>query len=168
MRIYLSIFLTLMLAASFATMARDTNHYSGYNNTATSGGFGFSMGISGHGRGNSAFGNGPLILRGVNFEFDSARLTPDSSVVLDEVAINLRETPELQVEVGGHASAEGDERYNLDLSARRAQAVRKYLIEAGVKEDSISANGYGETRPLVSNENETGRSYNRRVELVRL
>jgi len=164
---HLSGFIPLMLTASLSTAAWDSSHnYNGLGHTAMTGGFGFSMGF--RGRGHSTFGNRPLVLRGVNFEFDSARLTPDSSIVLDDVAANLRTTPELQVEVGGHASDEGDDTYNLDLSTRRAHAVRDYLIEAGVDASTVRANGYGETRPLVSNGNETGRSANRRVELIRL
>ena len=162
----LSGFLPLMLAASLSTAAWDSAHnYKGLG-PAMTGGFGFSMGFRGNG--NNTFGNRPRVMRGVNFEFDSARLTPDSSEILDYVATNLRTTPELQVEVGGHASAEGDAAYNLDLSTRRAHTVRDYLIEAGVSADTIRANGYGETRPLVNNGNETGRSVNRRVELIRL
>lgn len=165
MRTSLAAIVPLMLATSLSTAAWDNaTNYNGYGNMT--GGFGFSMGFNGHGY--RAAGYRPVILNGVNFEFDSARLTPDSSAVLDEVAMNLRNTAGIKVEVGGHASAEGNEMYNLDLSTRRANAVRTYLIEAGVDANSIRINSYGEIRPLVSNQNEAGRSVNRRVELIRL
>ena len=138
------------------------NNAYGHNGSGN-GGFSFGMG----GRGNASFGN-PVVLHGVNFRYDSAELTPESGIVLDRVAGQLRETSELAVEVGGHASSEGDDNYNLDLSQRRAESVRSYLIEHGVKAESMSAAGYGEQRPIVANANEQGRSVNRRVELVRL
>ncbi len=140
------------------------NNAYGHNGSGN-GGFGFGMGFSG--RSNVTFGN-PVVLHGVNFRYDSAELTPESGIVLDRVAGRLRETPELAVEVGGHASSEGNDNYNLDLSRRRAESVRTYLIEHGVKADSMSAAGYGEQQPIVENATEQGRSVNRRVELVRL
>ena len=68
----------------------------------------------------------------------------------------------------GHASSEGDDNYNLDLSRRRVESVRSYLIEHGMKAESMSAAGYGEKRPIVANATEEGRTVNRRAELVRL
>jgi outer membrane protein OmpA-like peptidoglycan-associated protein len=129
------------------------------------GGFSFGMGFSG---GSNITSGRPVHLPGVGFKYDSAKLTPESGMMLDRVASRLRTMPELEVEVGGHASAEGDDNYNLDLSRRRAESVRSYLIEHGVKAESISATGYGEKRPIVENATEQGRSVNRRVELVRL
>jgi len=98
------------------------------------------MGFSG--RSNVTFGK-PMVLHGVKFKYDSAELTPESGVLLDRVAGQLRRTPELAVEVGGHASSEGNDNYNLDLSRRRAESVRSYLIKHGVKAKSMSAAGYG-------------------------
>ena len=135
------------------------------HNSAGNSGFGFNMGFSG--RSNLSFGR-PVVLHGVNFKYDSAELTPESGQLLDRVADQLRVTPELAVEVGGHASSEGDDNYNLDLSQRRAESVRTYLIEHGVEAESMSAAGYGEQRPIVANTTEQGRTVNRRVELVRL
>ena len=89
-------------------------------------------------------------------------------MLLDRVASRLRTMPDLKVEVGGHASAEGNDNYNLDLSRRRAESVRSYLIEHGMKAESMSAAGYGEKHPIVANTTEGGRTVNRRVELVRL
>jgi len=165
MRNPLTVLIPLTLSATLATAGWDNNAArQGYGNMNS--GFGFSMGFQGRGR--QYMGNRPIVLNGVHFEFDSARLTPESSVVLDDVAEKLQQTPDIKVEIDGHASAEGDDRYNLDLSTRRAEAVREYLIEAGVDADSMSANGFGETRPLVSNADENGRTVNRRVELLRL
>lgn len=108
---------------------------------------------------------GGWILRGVNFKFDSAELTPESKQILDSVAKTLRANPQQALEVGGHASAEGTGSYNNELSTRRARAVRNYLVEQGVDADLLSYRGHGESRPLASNATEPGRILNRRVEL---
>ncbi|MDX1698155.1 MAG: OmpA family protein, partial [Thiohalobacterales bacterium] len=126
-------------------------------------GFGTSMRGRGHGSGlhrHGTWSRAPLyrymragrpawILRGVNFKYDSAELTPPSMAVLDSVAAVLRERPVQPLEVGGHASAEGDAPYNMELSKKRAQTVRAYLVKRGVKPELLTYRGYGETRPLA-------------------
>ncbi len=71
-------------------------------------------------------------------------------------------------EVAGHTDSSGDDAYNLDLSQRRAEAVRDYLISEGVNADMLGAHGYGEERSVESNATAAGRAENRRVELMRL
>ena len=110
----------------------------------------------------------PIALEGVNFKLDSDELTPDSSTILDRVVRTLVDHPEVKVEVGGHTDSQGEAAYNLDLSARRARAVREYLISNGVPADNLSSRGYGLTRPVASNDTSEGRASNRRVELTRL
>jgi len=161
--------------------------YNGYYgagpiDSAADGGFSFSTSFNGHGHGNgynryAAYQGYPgflpppppaapaWILHGVNFKFDSDELTPESKQILDSVANTLREHPQQALEVGGHASAEGTGPYNQDLSARRARAVRDYLVDQGVDPELLSFRGYGESRPLASNITEPGRIINRRVEL---
>ena len=106
------------------------------------------------------------IIRGVNFKYDSAELTPPSMAILDSVADVVRNRPAEPLEIGGHASAEGDGPYNMALSERRAQTVRAYLVKRGIDPDLLTYRGYGESRPLVTNVNEAGRHVNRRVELT--
>jgi outer membrane protein OmpA-like peptidoglycan-associated protein len=108
-----------------------------------------------------------LVLQGVNFEYDSARLTQESHEVLDRVARSLREWPEVRVEVGGYTDDVGTDEYNMELSERRAQAVRDYLMAKGVGGSRLEAKGYGKTRPLNTNNTEEARAQNRRVELKR-
>ena len=164
----------LMLAASFSVQAwENSNSYNPQQQTQMSmnNGFGFSMGFNGNSssrnrnRNRNNLSDNRLILHGVNFEYDSAALTPESNKVLDEVATQLRTAPGLIVEVGGHASAEGEVAYNMDLSVRRASAVCDYLVQQGVEVKNMRAMGYGELQPVTSNEVEQGRSMNRRVEL---
>ena len=109
-----------------------------------------------------------LVLEGVGFEWDSDVLTGDSIAVLDRVAESLVDWPEVRVEVGGHTDSTGDEEYNLDLSQRRADSVRAYLLRRGVGGSRIVVRGYGAGQPIMSNSTAEGRRQNRRVELRRL
>lgn len=104
-------------------------------------------------------------LKGVHFEFDSARLVPGAVTILDSAAATLKDNPALVVEVAGHTDSVGAEDYNLDLSQRRAQAVVDYLKARGVTNE-LKARGYGESEPIADNSEEEGRAANRRVELV--
>ena len=113
-------------------------------------------------------GKRSLVLDGVNFVTDSDQLTPDSKEILDRVAASLKEWSEVRVEVGGHTDHIADRDYNMNLSQRRAESVRRYLMDKGIAGKRLKAKGYGETRPISSNETVEGRSRNRRVELTRL
>lgn len=105
-------------------------------------------------------------LKGVNFEYNSARLTPEAMMILDGVADNLIKYPQKNdIEVRGHTSSEGSSRYNLRLSQKRSQSVVDYLTMKGVT-NRLSAHGYGEDMPVADNSTEEGRMKNRRVELV--
>ncbi|WP_084196820.1 OmpA family protein [Solimonas soli] len=106
-----------------------------------------------------------FILKGVKFEFDSDRLTPEAQHILNHVATTLQAYPNVNVEVEGHTDNIGSDSYNLGLSERRAIAVKKYLTDHGVAAKRMTPVGYGETRPIDSNETEEGRENNRRVEL---
>jgi len=110
----------------------------------------------------------PVILRGVNFEFDKSILLADSKLILDRVAASLLAHPEVKVEVAGHTDSDGSDAYNLKLSDRRAKAVRDYLITKGVPATQLTANGYGESKPIADNKTVEGRAENRRVELRRM
>jgi OmpA-OmpF porin, OOP family len=105
-----------------------------------------------------------VTLEGVHFEYDSARLTPDSMAILDKVAETLQGQPSMEVEIAGHCSNEGSDAYNQRLSEQRADSVRRYLVNRGIASHRLRAVGYGESRPVASNETESGRAKNRRVE----
>lgn len=100
----------------------------------------------------------------IQFEFDSSVLKTESYATLDKLAQELRSASS-SVTLDGYASAEGSEDYNMNLSKDRANAVKQYLVNAGVSASSISANGYGEANPVASNSTEEGRVQNRRVEI---
>jgi OOP family OmpA-OmpF porin len=106
---------------------------------------------------------GRVVLRGVGFATNSATLTPESRPALDAVAADLRKYPRLRVELQGHTDSSGADAYNLDLSQRRAESVRNYLIAQGVPGTQLEARGYGETEPIADNTTAAGRAENRRV-----
>lgn len=102
----------------------------------------------------------------VQFALDSDRILEVSHDVLDEAVAEILAEPRIRrIRIEGHASADGNDAHNLDLSARRAKAVRTYLIDHGIAADVLVAEGFGETQPIADNESEAGREANRRVEL---
>jgi OOP family OmpA-OmpF porin len=106
-----------------------------------------------------------ITLKGVNFEFDSDRLTADSTVILDQAVAVLKQRPNAAIEVQGHTDARGKDAYNLKLSERRARAVQDYLVKAGIPAGQLTATGFGEAQPVASNDTDEGRAENRRVDL---
>ena len=110
----------------------------------------------------------PVVLKGVTFAFNKARLTPDAKAILDQVSASLKERPDVKVEIGGHTDSKGSDAYNLKLSDQRANAARDYLMSQGVPADQLTAKGYGEAMPIATNDTEEGRELNRRVELKRI
>ena len=107
-------------------------------------------------------------LKGVNFEYGTANLTPDSSPVLDETVQTLTRYPDLKVEVAGYTDSNnhsGNPKLNQELSDKRANAVMNYLIDHGIAADRLTAVGYGASHPVADNSTAAGQAMNRRVEL---
>jgi len=102
-------------------------------------------------------------LTGLTFTVDAA-LLPESLPVLNNAIATLKRYPEVNVEVAGHTDSRGSDAFNLDLSARRAESVLKYLQDGGVS-NTMTSRGYGERQPLASNNTDDGRQQNRRVVL---
>ena len=108
-------------------------------------------------------------LPSVNFQFDSADLTPEGRDRVNQIAsIIRRDAPDRRITVEGHASRESaaQEAYNQQLSERRADTVANSLERAGVDGSRISSRGLGTRAPIASNETEEGRRQNRRVEVI--
>src|SRR5690606_27540674 len=121
-------------------------------------------GLATDSRGCAAESAQTLRLEGVNFELNSATLTPGARETLREVAAALRGEPTLRAEIAGHTDSSGADDYNLQLSQQRAEAVRDFLVSEGVEASRLTARGYGEAQPVADNSTETGRALNRRVE----
>ncbi|MDI6802699.1 MAG: OmpA family protein [Bacteroidota bacterium] len=109
-----------------------------------------------------------LSLRGINFEFNSARLLPSSEDTLKFVAAGLLANPEIHVEISGHTDNIGSAKSNELLSLRRSEAVKSFIVSRGVAADRITTVGYGFSRPISDNVTEGGRAKNRRVEFLRI
>jgi len=104
-----------------------------------------------------------MVVRAVDFEYNSTRLTVPAQQTLNDVAAALAAQPALNVEIQGHTDSIGSAAYNLNLSQRRADSVRSYLVDKGVSAAALTAKGYGKTQPIASNDTAEGRAQNRRV-----
>jgi outer membrane protein OmpA-like peptidoglycan-associated protein len=109
----------------------------------------------------------------VLFDFDKATLSDKAQDALQQAASIIGEKAKGQVRIDGHTDAKGDDRYNLRLSERRANAVKTWFVEkAGLRSNRFSTHGYGKQRPVASNtkpdgsDDPEGRQKNRRVEIV--
>ncbi len=109
-----------------------------------------------------------VTLRGINFEFNSARILPSSEDTLKFVAAGLLANPEIHIEISGHTDNIGSARANELLSLQRAEAVKQYLVSRGVAAGRITTVGYGFKRPIADNATESGRAKNRRIEFLRI
>ena len=103
-------------------------------------------------------------LKNIFFDYDRWDLKSESSSELDRLVALLEEYPVIRVEIGAHTDSKGSDAYNLNLSSRRAQSVRDYLVDKGIDEARLVSKGYGESVPVGTNETDEGRAMNRRVE----
>ena len=106
-----------------------------------------------------------ILARGsIEFESNSTTITPNSLATLDQLIAQLRQSPATPIEIGGHTDKYGEPDYNIQLSQRRADAVRRYFAKHGLPKQ-FTAVGYGASRPLSVAENRAGLQRNRRIEL---
>ena len=100
--------------------------------------------------------------KNLNFDFSKADIKPESFGELDRWADILKQY-KFKAKIEGHTDSKGDDKSNLDLSQRRADAARNYLIAKGCSADDIEAKGFGENQPIATNNTDEGRAQNRRV-----
>jgi OOP family OmpA-OmpF porin len=110
------------------------------------------------------FGNS-VILKNVNFEFNSYVLLPDADTILKTLLTYLNNNPGIRILISGHTDDIGSEQYNLELSINRAKSVYKWLINNGIELGRLEFTGFGKSRPLFKDTDEKSRSLNRRVEV---
>jgi OOP family OmpA-OmpF porin len=92
-------------------------------------------------------------------------LNENSKASLEQAVASLKRYPQLKVEVAGYTDSVGNPDHNVDLSQRRAESVRDFLIEEGIPAEGLSAKGFGPADPIADNATAEGRAANRRVEL---
>lgn len=100
------------------------------------------------------------------FQFDRANLTPEAHRTVEEISNVLTGVKDRPIAVEGHTDSIGTVRYNKDLSYRRAQSVVAKLSQAGVPRGQMQVVGYGEGKPIATNNSDAGRARNRRVEII--
>ena len=109
---------------------------------------------------------GRVRLYGINFDYDSAVIRDESKPTLDKIIAMLNSEPDMQLIIEGHTDSDGTTEHNQILSEKRAEAVKSYLVSAGISPSRLFTKGYGESMPVAPNTTEMGKAQNRRVELV--
>ncbi|MGM9478388.1 OmpA family protein [Pedobacter sp. GSP4] len=104
-------------------------------------------------------------LDNIQFEFNSFVLKTSSFSILDKAVAEMKKAPDTKFILNGHSSAEGTPEHNMQLSIDRANAVKSYFVNAGLKGDHFTIVGHGEKEPISTNNSEEGRILNRRTEI---
>ena len=107
------------------------------------------------------------MLYGINFDFNSDVIKPESKPTLDKVAAIMKEKSDWKFSIEGYTDNVGGDSFNQTLSEKRAASVVKYLSGAGIDQSRLSSKGFGLSKPVAANDSEAGRAQNRRVELVK-
>lgn len=111
--------------------------------------------------------SGHVAVYGIHFDTGKSAILPDSENVLQQVLKLLQDNPDLKLRVEGHTDNVGAKAANQVLSQRRAQAVMGWLMANGIDASRLTAQGFGDTKPVADNSTEAGRTKNRRVELAK-
>jgi len=106
------------------------------------------------------------VIQGINFKTNSAEVTKDSHAVLDKAVQVLKDYPDVRLEIGGHTDNVGKADYNLELSRKRAESVKKHMVDKGIQDERLNAVGYGMDKPIEPNKTAAGRAKNRRTEFT--
>ncbi len=112
---------------------------------------------------------GKIVTHGILFDPDSYVIKAESYKTLKEIARLLEDDPSLRLSIEGHTDSDGSEEHNMTLSQNRANSVRNYLISTyGIDAGRLEAKGWGESKPIDTNDTPEGKANNRRVELIKL
>ena len=110
--------------------------------------------------------NKRFVLKNVNFATGSHYLNDLSKAALDNLIDFLKENRDVKIALLGYTDNMGGSEYNMNLSHRRTKSVKRYLVSKGIDSNRITVRGYGETRPIATNNTASGRALNRRVEFI--
>lgn len=108
--------------------------------------------------------NKKIKMNNLNFEFGKSSLDNQSKQYLEKIVTLLKKNPSMKMKISGHTDNVGAEKFNLDLSQKRAEAVYNYLISQGISSDNLSYDFYGASKPISDNDTEEHQAENRRVE----
>ena len=114
------------------------------------------------------FTEAKIVTHGITFDVDKADIKPQSMGTLNMVAGIMKNNPDLKFEIDGHTDNTGDAKHNLDLSQQRADSVKAQLVSMGIDDARLTTKGFGDTKPLDTNDTPEGRANNRRVEFVKI
>nr|WP_276603710.1 OmpA family protein [Nannocystis pusilla] len=104
------------------------------------------------------------VIKGIYFDLGKATIKPTSKKTMDGTVKVLKDFPDLRVEIVGHTDNTGSREVNVDLSRRRAESVRDYLVGAGISPERLQTRGAGPDEPIADNTTSKGRAINRRIE----
>lgn len=105
-------------------------------------------------------------MKNIYFDFNKTTLKPESFVELNKVVDFLQGNPTVEIEIAGHTDSKGTDEYNANLSQGRSQSVVDYLVQQGIDVSRLTAKGYGESKPIDTNDTPEGQANNRRVEFT--
>ena len=110
---------------------------------------------------------GSVAVYGINFDVDKAYLRQGTEKAIIEIVKLMKNNADLRIEIQGHTDNTGPAQHNMELSRRRAETVKKFLLIYGINRSRVTAKGYGSEKPVDTNDSAEGRALNRRVELVK-
>jgi outer membrane protein OmpA-like peptidoglycan-associated protein len=106
------------------------------------------------------------VIEGIRFKTGSAEITKDSNSVLDKAVQLLVDYPDVKLEIGGHTDNVGKAEFNKELSQKRADAVKAYMVKKGIADDRLASVGYGMDKPITANKTAADKAKNRRTEFT--
>ncbi|HKL32597.1 MAG TPA: OmpA family protein, partial [Tangfeifania sp.] len=111
--------------------------------------------------------DGKIVANGIRFDVNKATLRPESMGVINEIAALMKDHPEVNFSVEGHTDSDGEDASNQTLSEQRAATVVSTLVTMDIDSNRLTSKGWGESKPMDTNDTPEGKANNRRVEFVK-